>query len=178
MSKTTKEHRVTYRSLFAESQSPLAVFVKQMIDGIEAAEAEIEKLNKMLKYEVQDSCDAESAVKAEAKKVLPANLVDGDDCCVPDVTEIVAMLVAEVERLRKQSLFRPISELPVLVATLPQSPQAQESENILLSKEDYEHFVAECLKPGKEPSEKLKKLADDYKRTVTSLPEEESESGK
>lgn len=120
MAKTTKEQRDFVRRYYASSHDTKSArgLAYLLLDDLEAAEQEAEKLKNMLKYEVDDSCDTESSVKAEAKKVLPANLVDGDDCCVPDVTEIVAMLVAEVERLRKQSLFKPISELPVLVATL------------------------------------------------------------
>ena len=53
--------------------------------------------------------------------------------------------------------------------------QCQENESIVLSKEDYDYFVAECAKPGEEPSEELKKLADNYKGTVTSLEQSDAD---
>lgn len=59
--KTTKEQRATYRSLFAESQSPLASFVKQMIDGLEAAEAEVQRLREQTQWRPIETCDLEYA---------------------------------------------------------------------------------------------------------------------
>jgi len=42
--KTTKELRGTYKSLFADSQSPLAHFMKQILNDIESAEARVVEL--------------------------------------------------------------------------------------------------------------------------------------
>lgn len=61
--------------------------------------AEIERLKEMLRLENIDSCSTDATIRAEAKKVMSATLVDGDTHGVPDVTEIVCMLVKEIERL-------------------------------------------------------------------------------
>jgi len=71
--------------------------------AIKEAYAEIEVLREMLRLENIDSCSTDATIRAEAKKVLSATLVDGDTHGVPDVTEIVCMLVKEIERLRAES---------------------------------------------------------------------------
>jgi len=63
-------------------------------------EAEVTKLKEMLRLECVDSCCTDDDVRAEAKKVLSPALVDGDSHAIPDITEIVCILVKEIERLK------------------------------------------------------------------------------
>lgn len=69
MSKTTKEQRATYRSLFAESQSPLAFFVKHIIDDLEAAEAEVQRLQGVLRQLMATGLAVEALLADEPSSV-------------------------------------------------------------------------------------------------------------
>ena len=65
--KTTKELRGTYKSLFAYSQSPLASFVKHIIDDLEAAEAELQRLQEQTQWRPIETApkDGETIIAVE-----------------------------------------------------------------------------------------------------------------
>lgn len=84
---------------------------REMLDDLTHCEAclaealaEKQLLSDQLRQEIADSCQVDMDVRNEAKKVLTWQQVDGDSYAVPDVVEIVAMLVAEVERLKWQPI--------------------------------------------------------------------------
>lgn len=115
MSKTTKEQRATYRSLFAESQSPLAGFVKQMIDDLEAAEAEVQRLREQTQWR-----GIETAPKRQPVLVL----CEGGQCYVLYQTDNGEGYM-DNWRWHDGTAF---GRWPIKYMLLPQPPQAQESD--------------------------------------------------
>lgn len=147
--KTTKEDRDKMRDFYGDIRLQRAdCRVIMALDDLEAAEAEVQRLREVMRELLVTGIALEALLADEPSSVYIH-------------PEIWAKLKEHRGHLRRGLLML-----------------TQESESITVSKEEYEWFVAQCNKPGEEPSEKLKKLVEDYRRTVTSLPDKESESGK
>lgn len=73
-------------------------------DEIERLRERINNLNRELHQQVKDWCDDDEAIKQQALRVLPKEVVEGDSVHVPRMGELAEMMADEIEHLRKNNL--------------------------------------------------------------------------
>lgn len=70
------------------------------IDAYAAQCEEIDRLHEKIKLQNKDWCDDDEAIKQQALRVLPKEVVEGDSVHVPRMGELAEMMADEIERLR------------------------------------------------------------------------------
>ena len=93
--KTEREHVAA-----AEIESLEASLIKQQFE-IERLRKVAKKLKEDTELQNKDWCDDDEAIKQQALRVLPKEVVEGDSVHVPRMGELAEMMADEIERLQK-----------------------------------------------------------------------------
>jgi hypothetical protein len=95
------DHRDAFDdAYYAAWESWARPLVDWLVTERRKAAAERDELRRQLDTAIRDQCDDDTAIRAAAKTLLPAEWVDGDSEYVPPVVEIVGRLATELADLK------------------------------------------------------------------------------
>lgn len=106
------EEQVQFLTAAIEGRDTRGDIIATDKDKLRAAVRRIVDLEKQVRHLCADAAETDSDIRESAKRVLPAERVDGDRECVPPLAEVVERVVGQVAALRAdaEALVRAVAD--------------------------------------------------------------------